>query len=84
MPDYLLDTLNRPRGLRRVVRLLLVGTTASSSQPWLTPAGQFGPSFAVEQLVVVQVQEVHEPTAPPVAHGQMWTRVHISDVTAMA
>jgi len=38
----------------------------------VTPAGHFGPSFAIAQVVggvVVKVYEFHEPTPPPVPHG---------------
>ncbi|MCH2518980.1 MAG: hypothetical protein MK210_12365 [Dehalococcoidia bacterium] len=62
----------RPRGSRRDISLLFVGTTTSRVSILNTPAGHLCPSFPVAQLllVVVQVQEVHrisdpEPTPPP-------------------
>jgi hypothetical protein len=64
-PTICLTLLNRPRGLRRVVRLLLVGTAASITVHMDSTAKHFGPSFAavVEQLL-------EKATTPPTAaHG---------------
>ena len=63
------------RGLRRVVRLLLVGTAASLSQRLWTPANHSSPVLTIAQVlgvVVVQVYELHEPTPPPVAIVLPW------------
>ena len=67
LPDYLLGGLVPARGLRRAVRLLFVGTASTPSDPRVTPADHFGPSFAVAQLLVVvqEVRQVSEPEPTP-------------------
>jgi len=86
LPDYLLGGLVPAPRITPGRKAPICWHRQHPSDPRVTPADHFGPSFAVAQVVVViiVVQEVHEPTAPPVANWQIATRIGFSDVTPMA